>query len=209
MKSSPIGGVGKMKKLRSRPRGRSQRVRRQHSRYLILTNGQVTELCYFDRINQLTQDSLVVKHQNGDVKKLVEKAITMKKTGDFDKAFVVCDIDDGLDLPGKRKRLREAEILAKKNGIILILSQESFEVWLLCHVMKKVPGRARHRSDAQDLAVKHGICVGTNQKSIIPTAITKESIATAAMEAKRLREVHGEDGPFTDMDILVDSIGIC
>ena len=160
-------------------------------RFLIVTDGVVTERGYFERVKYLTRDSIrIVARSSKDIDELVNIALAMKSNSDYDFVAVVCDIDQRLQNNKTRETLERAIKLAEQNQIIICLSHESFEVWLLAH-FGNVSSRAKERNQAQEMALK-------------------ESILVALKEVERMRKVYGSDilssAPMTDVDMIVKKI---
>ena len=179
-------------------------------RLLIVTDGVVTERGYFERVKYLTRDSIrIVARSSKDIDELVNIALVMKSNSDYDFVAVVCDIDQRLQNNKTRETLERAIKLAEQNQIIICLSHESFEVWLLAH-FGNVSSRAKERNQAQEMALKKGIVRGRDGKVVVREIITKESISVALKEVERMRKVYGSDiltsAPMTDVDMIVKKI---
>ncbi len=179
-------------------------------RFLIVTDGVVTERGYFERVKYLTRDSIrIVARSSKDIDELVNIALVMKSNSDYDFVAVVCDIDQRLQNNKTRETLERAIKLAEQNQIIICLSHESFEVWLLAH-FGNVSSRAKERNQAQEMALKKGIVRGRDGKVVVREIITKESILVALKEVERMRKVYGSDiltsAPMTDVDMIVKKI---
>ena len=179
-------------------------------RFLIVTDGVVTERGYFERVKYLTRDSIrIVARSSKDIDELVNIALAMKSNSDYDFVAVVCDIDQRLQNNKTRETLERAIKLAEQNQIIICLSHESFEVWLLAH-FGNVSSRAKERNQAQEMALKKGIVRGRDGKVVVGEIITKGSILVALKEVERMRKVYGSDilssAPMTDVDMIVKKI---
>ncbi len=189
--------------LHGRP---SSQTRSEAKRYLVVTNGQRTETQYFNIINQLTTDYIKTRFKNCDISDLIALGAETKATGDFDGCFIVIDVDERINTPTTKQELIRAIQRAKSCDVEIILSHESFEVWLLCHVIK-VPAGTSSRRHAQSLAERERLLCGKNNKQISLGFINKESIRQACREAGRLRRVYGADtlnnGPTTDVDKII------
>lgn len=181
-----------------------------HKRFLIITDGIITEQGYFERIKRLTRDSIrIVSRSSKDIDKLVELAIKMKDNSDYDHVAIVCDIDQRLQSKKSKKTLIDAISKAERNNIIVSLSNESFEIWLLAHFCR-IENVMKNREQAQKIAIKQGIVRGRDGKEIVADRITKDSISVAIKEIERLRGIYGNDiitsAPMTDVDKLVSKI---
>ncbi len=180
--------------------------REEANRYLVVTDGRITETSYFERLNRLSKDVIIVESVK-HFKDLVRVALRMMSNGNYDSVFIVCDIDEHCKNANNRVSFEELLGEARKKHIIPLCSHESFEVWLLCHKML-VTAEARDRKNAQRMAEDLGLLRGKNAKLIADETVTVETIALASEEAKRLRRVYGDnvldDGPTTDVDGLID-----
>ncbi len=99
------------------------------NKVLILTNGRRSEKNYFELIksNYSSPYEINIKFMKGAPKYLAQYAIGLKDG--YNKIFIVVDVDQ-FD-----SNILETETLLKlhKNTIYLILSNISFEVWLVNH----------------------------------------------------------------------------
>lgn len=120
---------------------RSKRSRPLKRTILIVGEG-VTEHCYFDGIKRedviAEHYAITVKKGKGKIpKEQVEQAIALKKEAarrkeNYDKAICVLDTET----PDCRQNMEDARVLARPKDIELILSNPSFEVWLLSHFLR-------------------------------------------------------------------------
>jgi len=96
-------------------------------RFLIVCEGEKTEPNYFQ---QFRAPSLVVKVEGLGMNtlSLVQKVIELQNLDDYDQTWCVFDKDD---FPGKD--FTGAIILARKNGIKVAYSNQSFELWYVLH----------------------------------------------------------------------------
>lgn len=181
-----------------------------HNRFLIITDGVMTEQGYFERIKRLTRDSIrIISRGSKDIDKLVELVIKTKNNSEYDYVAIVCDIDQRLQSERSKQTLINATLNANRNDIIVCLSNESFEIWLLAHFCQ-IKSVMKNREHAQNAAIKQGIVKGRDGKEIVADMITKDSVFTAMNEVERLRGVYGKDvitsAPMTDVDRLVSKI---
>lgn len=181
-------------------------LREEAGRYLVVTDGVLTEATYFSRLNQLVRDTIVVKKQR-HFADLLSVACNMKDAGGFDRVFIVCDIDEHCKNQKSRDVFNVFIRGARDAGITVVCSHESFEVWLLCH-KATVPSECKDRKIAQKIAEELGLLRGNNAKLIVDREVSTSSIKRASREAKRLRRAYGgnvlEDGPTTDVDKIID-----
>ena len=114
--------------------GRRFAVREERRTVLILTNGQRTEVDYFEAVKKepwVTADKITVKFQPGDPLGVVKRAATIRDDSAYSEAWAVCDVDE-FDVT-------EAWVNAEDQDVMLALSVPCFEVWLLLHVTDKCP----------------------------------------------------------------------
>lgn len=175
-------------------------------RYLIVTDGLLTESGYFEKLKPLVNDALEIVAKNKDVDILVAEVVRRMKRSSYDESFIVCDIDERLKHKTSKKKLIDAIGEAGKNGVKVCLSNESFEIWLLAHKVK-VSSADGSRGSAHARAVKLGIVCGNNGKEVGDGIMTKDNIQKAIIEAERLKAVYGGDAltsnPNTDVHELV------
>ena len=115
---------------------RSTNTRDQRWTVLILTNGERTEVDYFNGIRgaglALQEKVLIVKFRNGSLTEIVRSAAELRDYSEYDEAWAVCDVDE-FDV---RPAIEESTA----RDINLALSQPSFEVWLILHQTGNCPG---------------------------------------------------------------------
>ena len=123
------------------PRGRSTKKRSRGKRYLIVTNGKVTEKEYFEKLVDLygLRGRVVIdKGAAGrDPKTLVERAVDLKAKEDrearkerfdsWESVWAVTDVD-GFSMFA-------AQQLARQEAVGLAVSNPCFEVWLIDHMI--------------------------------------------------------------------------
>lgn len=196
--------------MRTRNNDRKPRsIRKLCNRFLIITDGMITEQGYFERIKRLTRDNITIVARNKDIDKLVDLAIARKEKSDYDMVAVICDIDQRLQTKKSKDTLICAMSTARKNNIVMCMSHESFEIWLLAH-LGRVKSNMKNRTQAHDACAKNHITKGHDGKEIVVEKINKQSIMAAITEAQRLRAVYGNDiitnSPLTDVDKIVSKI---
>ena len=134
---------------------RATRDRPEMTTILIVGEGEKTERNYF---RGLTGEEAVRARFTVTVKKghgrspedVVKEAIDYKKAAEhrgpgYDEVWCVLDVEG----QNKRDSLNRAVASAKDNGIRLCLSNPCFEIWLLCHFVK----RARSYNDCAAVIV--------------------------------------------------------
>jgi hypothetical protein len=122
---------------------RRRDVRPQRLTLLIVTNGERTERDYFEELRGETWVvvALRVKFERGDPDNTVVRAAQVRQDDEYDKVWVVCDVDE-YDVSGAIQH-------AKDGAVGLALSMPSFEVWLILHLSGDCPAfnNARQADD--------------------------------------------------------------
>ncbi len=138
MKRRGHGGGGRRTRGEKTPR-RPSPHRSEKTRILIVCEGRETEPNYF---RGLREEEAVQQHFNivvqegkgGSCLAVVEQAISEREKAaarrkEFDEVWCVFDVEQA----GQRKQVIKARTLASKNEIQVVLSNPSFECWLLAH----------------------------------------------------------------------------
>lgn len=109
---------------------RSRDTRDERPRFLIVCEGKCTEPYYFIALKNELRVSVDIKIEGlGDnTDSLVERAMELKQSDDFDQVWVVFDRDS---FPAGR--FNRAIQLAESNGIQVAYSNEAFELWYVLH----------------------------------------------------------------------------
>lgn len=176
------------KKSRRLPQGRHPRraLRKRRARYLVVSNGAVTEKQYFEALNQLYPD-VVISYAQKTVSpsQLANWARKLKEVDENDspddhycKVWVVADVDQyGSDVP-------RADMICQDNGIEFIISNPCFEVWLLDHE-RQCPPSVTDTKIAEQAAGAAGVTTGNRGKFIVTDILTLPSVHTAVLNADR------------------------
>lgn len=112
---------------------RRSEVRSQRQTLLVVTNGERTERDYFEalRSEPWVSFALRIKFERGTPEDAVARAVQIRQGDEYDKIWVVCDVDE---------YEVSTAIQHAKDGIVdLALSVPSFEVWLILHISEKCP----------------------------------------------------------------------
>lgn len=193
--------------------------RHRRPRYLVVSNGAVTERQYFEALNRMFSEvRIVYKRKAVSPSKLAKMACDLKESEEQDdqadhyrKVWVVADVDQYEDIA-------DAERICLKNGIGFIISNPCFEVWLLDH-KRPCPSSIQDTDSATRAAAKENITTGSNHKYIVDDVLTSEAIDTALHNAiqhnttdrKRSRESLKSTGnlqfaPWTDMPEMIKEL---
>jgi hypothetical protein len=110
-------------------------TREQRRSVLIITNGERTEVDYFEAVRKepwITADKVKVKFEKGDPAVIVARAAKIRGDSAYDEAWAVCDVDD-FDVKPALEAARDREVS-------VALSMPCFEVWLILHLCEGCPG---------------------------------------------------------------------
>lgn len=212
------------------PRGRSTKKRSRGKRYLIVTNGKVTEKEYFERLVDLygLRSRVVIdKGAAGrDPKTLVERAADLKAKEDrearrerfdsWESVWAVTDVD--------AFSMFAAQQLARQEAVGLAVSNPCFEVWLIDHMIV-CPESCSETKACEKKAQELGVTCSRGKKSkslekskAIGFPITKERVDKALQNAQvhnsdRKRQVRlhsvdqaGKYSVWTDVPSIVDCL---
>lgn len=138
--------------------------RHRRPRYLVISNGAVTERQYFEALTRMFSEVRIVYKQKAvSPSELAEMACGLKESDEQDrsadhyrKVWVVADVDQYEDIA-------DAERICLKNGIEFIISNPCFEVWLLDH-KRPCPSSIQDTDSAIRAAAKENITTGSNHK---------------------------------------------
>lgn len=133
-------------------------------RVLVVTEGEITEPQYVEALRQHLRSrdsSVVVKcHPAGkDPERVVRQAMRLRDEEDGDASFdhVVCLVD-----VDQHARLEEALRLAEAEGILVLVSNLKFEVWLRWHYEA---ARSAESSKTLDRLMKEFVLLRVNPLS--------------------------------------------
>ena len=150
----------------------AERRRPRRRRYLVVTNGEVTEPEYFHGLQtELDNVVLEVRHFRrdpsalasvaGDLKRSESASAVSKGADDFAGVFAVTDVDD---FPPEQ--FRRARRVCKEAGVELIVSNPCFEVWLIDHFVTCADAYALTR-DVERKAAELGLTGGERNKHVV------------------------------------------
>lgn len=154
-------------------------VRDERRTVLILTNGQRTEVDYFEALKMepwVTAGKVTVKFQSGDPNEVVNRAATIRDDSAYSEAWAVCDLDEF--------NVAAAYSSADDRDVALALSVPCFEVWLLLHITDKRPGF----NSASQVAAHLGKYVRGWDKAKLNFKDFRDGVAAAVTRAQRLGE---------------------
>lgn len=191
--------------------------RRPGSRLYILTEGAVTEREYFccirERLGIAKELVTIKKAQCTDPNGMVDEAIKLKKKNAIesyrgndvvvDRWWIV------LDSECQYSNMRDALMKAKKNGILLAVSDPSIELWLLLHFRYTTAAYDSASQLIEELS-KSQLLPGYGSRNKKPKMdVLYPRIHEAVRNARRLRSSHtckGNTHPLTDVDLLLDDL---
>jgi len=101
---------------------------------LIVTNGERTEVAYFEGVRKepwVTASKIKVKFEHGDPAAIVARAARIRDDSAYDEAWAVSDLDE-FDV-------KPALAAAQNHAVGLALSVPCFEAWLILHLSEGCP----------------------------------------------------------------------
>lgn len=111
---------------------RQTKTRETRKRFLIICEGEKTEVNYFKAFTVPKKIEVRVKGEGKNSLSLVNKAIkiidNVNKDDSFDQIWCVFDKDNC-----SKEQFNQAEGLAKENNIKIAYSNEAFEIWFILH----------------------------------------------------------------------------
>jgi len=111
---------------------RQTKTRETRKRFLIICEGEKTEVNYFKAFTVPKKIEVRVKGEGKNSLSLVEKAIkiidNVNKDDSFDQIWCVFDKDNC-----SKEQFNQAEGLAKQKNIKIAYSNEAFEIWFILH----------------------------------------------------------------------------
>ena len=111
---------------------RQTKTRETRKKFLIVCEGEKTEVNYFKAFTVPKKIAVTVKGEGKNSLSLVEKAIkiidNLKQDDSFDQIWCVFDKDNC-----SKEQFNQAERLAKENNIKIAYSNEAFEIWFILH----------------------------------------------------------------------------
>jgi len=111
---------------------RQTKTRETRKRFLIVCEGEKTEVNYFKAFTVPNKIEVRVKGEGKNSLSLVEKAIkiidNLKQDDSFDQIWCVFDKDNC-----SKEQFHQAEGLAKQKNIKIAYSNEAFEIWFILH----------------------------------------------------------------------------
>jgi hypothetical protein len=171
-------------------------------RFLIVCEGGKTEPNYFRKF-RVPQLVVQIEGLGMNTLRLVQEALELQKQDEYDQTWCVFDKDDFPD-----KNFNDAIALAKRNGIKIAYSNQSFELWYVLHFcymhtainradyMKMLDKKLGHEYKKDSLTIFDELC---------------QYQATAIKNAKRLLDQYhparpAKDDPSTTVHKLVEQL---
>jgi hypothetical protein len=109
---------------------RQTKTRETRKRFLIVCEGEKTEVNYFKAFTVPKKIEVTVRGEGKNSLSLVNKAIqiidNLKKDDSFDQIWCVFDKDNC-----SKEQFNQAEGLAKQKNIKIAYSNEAFEIWFI------------------------------------------------------------------------------
>ena len=174
-------------------------VKRNRNPFVIIgcegNNNNKTEKTYFTNFNS---KQCIIKFPNGnstDPVGIVEDVLSFIKNDvgreEKDKIYVVFDTDVN---PEKQQQIDEAKKLAKENGVEIITSTPSFELWFLLH-FGYTTKMFTSNNDLQNELMRH---IGNYSKIGNTYRQIKDMTEQAIEDAKKLEKYQIENGQALD-----------
>ncbi|GBE75661.1 hypothetical protein myaer87_28880 [Microcystis aeruginosa NIES-87] len=111
---------------------RQIKTRETRKKFLIVCEGEKTEVNYFKAFTVPKKIEVTVRGEGKNSLSLVNKAIqiidNLKQDDSFDQIWCVFDKDNC-----SKEQFNQAERLAKENNIKIAYSNEAFEIWFILH----------------------------------------------------------------------------
>ncbi len=111
---------------------RQTKTRETRKRFLIVCEGEKTEVNYFKAFDVPKKIEVTVRGEGKNSLSLVNKAIqiidNLKQDDSFDQIWCVFDKDNC-----SKEQFNQAERLAKENNVKIAYSNEAFEIWFILH----------------------------------------------------------------------------
>ncbi|MFM6064147.1 MAG: RloB family protein [Microcystis aeruginosa] len=111
---------------------RQTKTRKTRKRFLIVCEGEKTEVNYFKAFDVPKKIEVTVRGEGKNSLSLVNKAIqiidNLKQDDSFDQIWCVFDKDNC-----SKEQFNQAERLAKQKNIKIAYSNEAFEIWFILH----------------------------------------------------------------------------
>ena len=186
-------------------RSSSSRPRRQRivsPRLIVACEGKKAEYDYFLELNKSLRGPdrraalKIVRGAGGTAINVIDRAIRQRKedlqSGKFsardgDKAYAVIDVEPHDTT--KQRPLQQALACAAKTDVRVLLSNPSFDVWLLCHV-QTADQMKRAFTDPQEAKRLHGQLTACGHGQSTTAQSISNFVMDASTAARVAREVH-------------------
>ena len=137
---------------------RQTKTRETRKRFLIVCEGEKTEVNYFKAFTVPKKIEVMVKGEGKNSLSLVNKAIqiidNLKQDDSFDQIWCVFDKDNC-----SKEQFNQAEGLAKEQNIKIAYSNEAFEIWFILHFqyLDIATSRSEYLKILTNQMKKHGL----------------------------------------------------
>jgi hypothetical protein len=176
---------------------RSSGTRPERRTVLIVTNGERTEVDYFEALKKeswVTVAKVTIKFEAGAPGAVVNRAARIRDDNGYNEAWGVCDVDE-FDVTAAIES-------AATQSVGLTLSVPSFEVWLILHVAKSCPGF----NTASQVGAYLKKLVAHWDKTRLEFGDFRAGVFEAVAQAKRLGNPP-KANPSTSVWRIVESLG--
>lgn len=190
----------------SSQRKRHQRLKKsEHKRVLVVTEGKVTEPEYLELLNQRLRDGGVTVSVKSvgvgkDPKLVVEKCLELRDKAKeankgFDHSVCLVDVDN-------HSTLAAASNLCTREGVILVVTNLKFEVWLLWHALDTRSSKSSKELD--QLMTKHVLLKEKHIAPRFPIDGFKQAMEIASTISPEMKSGTIGSDPSSGMPLLVD-----
>lgn len=173
-------------------------------RYLIVCEGTVTEVKYFDAF-KVPGKVIRAEGTSKNTFQVVEKALRLRKEAEYDKVWCVFDLDD---FPPEHFNL--ALEMAAKHGISVAYSNQSFELWFVLHYeyLNSAIDRAAYLKKLDGhLGFKYQKCEPNMYQILLEDKKMEKAISHAERLLNTYQPSHpAEDDPSTTVHLLVKEL---
>lgn len=157
-----------------------------------------TEKLYFNNFNSRQCIIKFSKGNSTDPKGIVEDVIRFIRNNQIDleendKVYAVFDTDVGQN---KQHKIEEAKKLAEKNGVEIITSTPSFEIWFLLHFGYTTKAFVSNKALQDELTIKIPNYSKSNNTYLDVKGLTGQAIENA----KRLEQYQLSEGRALDSE---------
>lgn len=154
---------------RSNRRKKPKASRQPKVALMLVVQGKVTEVEYFERLRKQWEiPSLRILPISESPERMIDSAlvkIDRDSNARYSEVFLVVDVDDTSDKQFEQAFRAARRASRRKTRYTFVVSNESFETWLLGHV-QDIRRRNMGRKEIQQILKKQHLLVGAKGKSL-------------------------------------------